>query len=368
MPVSLPAAPDGRSAAAGRMGTGEGRSRPARAVQATGVCTARLPELQVFSDALNLEKWLSSHDRRDAPVSRSQIVVEKRGNDTMPFFDFIEIGTSDFDTIAQSSGHHSRGLSIDPVSIYLEKLPQGADCVKLNAAISDYDGELYVYYIEPEAIAAHGLPDWIRGCSSINSLHPTASRVIREMKVPNDIVKKRKVPVYTLMSVVKKYGISGIHTLKVDTEGHDCVIINKFFDDCTIDLYPHDLFFEHNILSDNDKVHRLVARLLIEGYDIVRAQMVETGSDIHLKLNIRRLANRHRFTDEIAGYFLSKYPDGYNPDDPPHDNTLGSAMDYCKATNNGGVTYQYGRYEVREGQYLLRDAVVADLKSWVLLP
>lgn len=37
--------------------------------------------------------------------------------------DFIEIGTSDFDTLIESSNDNTHGISIDPVNIYLNKLP-----------------------------------------------------------------------------------------------------------------------------------------------------------------------------------------------------------------------------------------------------
>ena len=37
-------------------------------------------------------------------------------------YDFVEIGTSDFNTLLQSS-KDQRGLSIEPLKIYLDKLP-----------------------------------------------------------------------------------------------------------------------------------------------------------------------------------------------------------------------------------------------------
>jgi hypothetical protein len=39
------------------------------------------------------------------------------------FFDFVEIGTSDFDTLIQKAGDTDIGISIDPIDEYLERLP-----------------------------------------------------------------------------------------------------------------------------------------------------------------------------------------------------------------------------------------------------
>ena len=38
----------------------------------------------------------------------------------MPFFDFLEIGTSDFDTEIEKSDNTRVGMSIEPIKYYLE--------------------------------------------------------------------------------------------------------------------------------------------------------------------------------------------------------------------------------------------------------
>jgi len=46
------------------------------------------------------------------------------------FLDFIEIGTSDFNTLIQAAGPNTRGLSIDPISLYIDRLPNRPGCKK----------------------------------------------------------------------------------------------------------------------------------------------------------------------------------------------------------------------------------------------
>lgn len=284
------------------------------------------------------------------------------------FYDFIEIGTSDFDTLIEQASAEYVGLSIDPVTPYLDKLPCPERCSKLNAAISNHDGQVSVYYVRPDRIPALGLPDWIRGCNSIGEPHPTVTRLINEKTIPSDIVVESQIPMYRLQTVFEMFNVEGVYFLKVDTEGHDEVILSSFFDSADAYHYPHHLHFESNVLSDSDRIHRLIARLLLCGYDIVRCETGGGDTDTVLRLNISRIPNRTRFTPCIAGYYLAGYPSGYDNDQPPHANTLEDAMRYCLAINQGGVTHQYGRYEVRQGKFLGEQKAEPDLQSWLLMP
>lgn len=283
------------------------------------------------------------------------------------FFDFIEIGTADFDTLIQRADDKDVGLSIDPVATYLDKLPTPANCRKLNVGVSDRDGEASVFFVEPAAIVAHGLPDWIRGCSAIGAPHPTVLRCLTSRNLDLALIRELKVPVRRLASIIAEEDIDGIYMLKVDAEGHDETIITDHFRNCHPGLYPHELLFETNTLADSTRIHRLIARLLLTGYEIVNSSTIGEGSNTHLRLNILRVRKRSRFTSAIGGYFLSGYPPGYDPMKRQHEDTLEAAMEHCLKIGAGGVTYQYGRYEVRHGAHLLAQGRAGDVRSWVLI-
>ncbi len=283
------------------------------------------------------------------------------------FLDFLEIGTSDFDTLIQRASDRDCGISIDPISFYLDRLPSPKRCKKLNMAISNHHGMMPVFYLHPRVIGDYGLPNWLRGCNAIGHVHPTVSRILAARGLSEGILNEHEIEVAPLVAVLEQHDVSGLYLLKVDTEGHDHIILHHFFDHAVQSLWPHVLIFESNSLSDSNEIHRLIARLIMLGYDIVKCETGGPATNTHLRLNIKRLKPRLGFTAELLGYYLEGYPEGYNRTNLPHQNTLPDAMSFCKAAAKGGVTYQYGTYEVREGKYLKRDPRNSDIKSWVLI-
>ena len=166
----------------------------------------------------------------------------------------IEIGTSDFRTLAGKED----GIFIEPVQEYFKRLP---DCIKENVAISNYEGTANFYYIPSEIIKELGLPDWLRGCNSIGEPHKTIVKSGWGEHVVCD-----EVPVLRIKTIIDKYSVTSIDLLKIDTEGHDTVILNDFLD--TVDLLPKKILFENNELSNKEDVKQLIKRLRNLGYNI----------------------------------------------------------------------------------------------------
>jgi len=73
------------------------------------------------------------------------------------FLDYVEIGTSDFDTEFQKNDNRI-GISIDAVKYYINKLPDKKSCIKINNGISDFNGYITIYYVPIEEIIRHKLP------------------------------------------------------------------------------------------------------------------------------------------------------------------------------------------------------------------
>ena len=239
------------------------------------------------------------------------------------FLDFIEIGTSDFNTLIQAAGPAAHGLSIDPISLYLDRLPNRPGCKKINAAISNFEGTVEVYFIPPQVIAKHRLPNWLRGCNSIGAPHPTVARQLDKMGIAPELVLMRQpVPCHRLQTVLRQQDVQGVFMLKVDTEGHDAVILNDFFSDATPEQWPHQIIFESNKLSDSETIHRLIAKLILMGYDIVACETGGGASDTHLRLNLNRLKGERGSIQTAKGYYLEGYPKNYSPLNLPHENNL----------------------------------------------
>ena len=80
-------------------------------------------------------------------------------------FDFVDIGTSDFDTSVDFLKPGQKVLLVEPLKYYLDRLPDGPGIFKANYAISTKIRTGYMFYVEEELIHKYGLPNWIRGCN-----------------------------------------------------------------------------------------------------------------------------------------------------------------------------------------------------------
>jgi len=279
------------------------------------------------------------------------------------FVDCIEIGTCDFGV--QSSLNKTRtGLCVEPLKYYLDRVPNKEGIIKVNCAISNVNGKCSIYYVDPDIISKMGFPDWFRGCNSINKYHPTVVRVIEERKlkahqyISSYIVEKK-----TLYKLLEEQNVEQAFLLKLDTEGHDCVILSKYLDDIcgNNNRLPYQIFFECNILTAETVVTSMIERLKDLGYELLQ----QDDSDAFLRLNLQKLKNKSTFSKPLDKYYIMDYPKGYDFNN--HENTLESAMEYCVANNCSGVTFQYGKYEVRGGSYVLFYDDGQPLTSWVYL-
>ena len=181
----------------------------------------------------------------------------------------IEIGTSDFDTLAGVAP----GVFIEPIKYYYDKLPN--NCIKENIAISNRNGSTAAYYIEYTDIVKYNLPDWIRGCNSINSHHPTVVKTLQEYGLPVSLIKEQTIEVKRLIDIVSKYQISQLDLLKIDTEGHDATIILDYFNDPAV--LPIKIIFENNILSNNEEISKAIKLLEKHNYHITHEEYNSIG-------------------------------------------------------------------------------------------
>ena len=133
----------------------------------------------------------------------------------------VEIGTSDFDTLLQASqGEHDTGLSVDAMEIYIDRLPNKPCWKKLVSAIVGTpedvpeSGLAQAYFVHPSDINKYGLPEWIRGCNSINRPHPTVRTVLGDRNLTH-LQQNKSVPVISVSTLLDKQGICRIGTFKV---------------------------------------------------------------------------------------------------------------------------------------------------------
>jgi autotransporter strand-loop-strand O-heptosyltransferase len=208
-------------------------------------------------------------------------------------YDFIEIGTSDFDTLIETSDDKTVGISIEPIKYYLDRLPERKNVKKLQVAVSDTDGFMDIYYIPHEKMVEYSLPFWVRGTNSINQPHPFALKKIGE-EIYNKIVQIDKVPTVTWDTLVKQENIKTIDFLKIDTEGHDHVILKDYLNLCETNpnLFANKIQFEyHHEISNVDELEKIILRF--KNYVVERNEM-----DVVLtKIVNPKVENQNKKTD-----------------------------------------------------------------------
>lgn len=202
---------------------------------------------------------------------------------SMEHYDFIEIGTCDFATETQKAGATLRGLAVEPMAIYLERLPCKPTIKKVCAAVSERDGTADMFYITEETITKYGLEKSARGCNSIGTPHPTVLRWLTERGASHDVIKKTTVPMVSIKTLLENNAVGSIGYLKIDTEGHDCVILNAFLDYIADkpSLRPKRIRYESNVLSPLSARRAMMERLKTVGYTVQKcsADVVATCSD-----------------------------------------------------------------------------------------
>jgi len=188
-------------------------------------------------------------------------------------YDFIEIGTSDFDTLIETSDEDTVGISIEPIKYYLDRLPERKNVKKLQVAISESDGFIDIYYIPTEKIKEYSLPFWVRGTNSINQPHPFALKKIGK-EIYDSVVTIEKIPTLSWGTLVSEENIKSIDFLKIDTEGHDHIILNGYIDLCESqpNLYAKKIQFEyHPEISNIDELEKIISKL--DNYSVERNEM-----------------------------------------------------------------------------------------------
>ncbi len=152
---------------------------------------------------------------------------------------FLEIGTSNFDTLIPLIENGWQGYCVEPVAEYVHDLLKlNQNVVLSNCAISSYDGMLKMYQCRTDT------EEWQRGIT--HAVEQQGGKLLE--KKPNAHLLKNiiEVPCYTLSSYIKRMGITHIDMLKVDVEGHE----NDIFDCYDWIVKPTFMKVEHAHVDD----------------------------------------------------------------------------------------------------------------------
>jgi hypothetical protein len=181
-------------------------------------------------------------------------------------YDFIEIGTSNFDTLIQSADDNAIGISVDAVKYYIDNLPDKLNCKKINIGVSDINSLSNVYYIPENIIEINNLESWFKGCNTINNYHP-----LHLKHNVSHLCQIEKVKVITTYELFYQNNVRNVKYLKIVAEGHDCTILKSLFSYIKflpIIFYPNKILFETNENSSSKEVDEIIKLYCSIGYKL----------------------------------------------------------------------------------------------------
>lgn len=160
-------------------------------------------------------------------------------------YDYVDIGTSNFDTSADLLSDDTAILLVEPLNFYLDYF-KGKDNVKLcNCAISNTSGTELIYFLPEEYINKHfSDKKWLRGCNSIGHAHPLLIQEMQNIGLDIQEIQKKVIDKITFTQMCNIYYIDSIGRLKIDTEGHEYLILPSILQHIKNGMNIHSLFIE----------------------------------------------------------------------------------------------------------------------------
>jgi len=199
-------------------------------------------------------------------------------------FDFVDIGTCDFETGADEIIHNNNYniLLVEPLKFYLDELPSHQNIFKLNKAIGNKQDIVDIFYVEEELINQHNMPKWLKGCNSVEKPHTLLIEKLSQFNVPLSVVKHIKVEMITFDTMCQMFNIESIGKLKIDTEGYDHIILKDVYRKISKGFKVSTIIFEYQeYMNNTHRLDALIEKFLHMGY---RKSWPE-GIDIQLDIN-----------------------------------------------------------------------------------
>jgi hypothetical protein len=292
-------------------------------------------------------------------------------------FDFIEVGTSEMDTIIQTSHSLSSksvsqfdgsstpvttkqysGISIDIINTYMNKLPDLASVLKLNLALSPLSSssnhhslssplnvEYKSVYYFPDFIIERLFPgqDFLKQIAEVDGIAPYLAGSLIASKLSSKLIQKEYIPavsISSLLFILHQYYPKGLNVLKLDIEGLDQLVIKELLlfystfsppataNDSSDEIstvatrisyhWPCLLFFETKYYETN-REDSLMISLRESGYKLLHEQseFIHKGYLNHFKFQVNSIAvNCHCSYEEeiVTGWTLLNLWDFFNFD------------------------------------------------------
>lgn len=206
------------------------------------------------------------------------------------YIEFVEIGTSNFNTLVQKCAQNQHmfqitGLSIDAMQEYLDDLPDLPNVVKKAVAVVGRESESSnetIFYVSAEDIAKHNLPWWLKGCNSIRTPHTTTQQILTENNLLS-LMNTRKILVQSIGSIMEQFRICRTGLLKLDVEGMDVELLVGYvaFLWKNTHCYADTIVFEFNSLTSSIDQKKALTAIESVGYtQKVDSEILNPAEDV----------------------------------------------------------------------------------------
>lgn len=158
---------------------------------------------------------------------------------------FVEVGTSNFNTLEKLAERGWRGMFIEPVRAHLDGLEYYPTCAYENVAVDIESGEKTFVHVDPEWIKETEVARWHHGLGSLRDsgrlsrkdhlTSPLSSGSRMRKEHPDMRFIETEVRVERLDTLFSRHGVTRVDFLKTDTEGHDLRVLQS------LDLNSYDI-------------------------------------------------------------------------------------------------------------------------------
>jgi len=199
------------------------------------------------------------------------------------FYDFIEIGTADFDTEIQKASDTTVGLTVEPLKLYLDNLPDKPLVKKIAKAISknNKNETATMYYVHPDTwknkLEKFRISDKILGCNSIGDYHFVHKTYFnyfkKQSKDIGNFVSTIEIDCIPIHQLHEENNVTGCNFLKLDIEGEDSFVLEhylNYLETKNESEYPKKIMFEANRNCDREHVVKINERLEKIGYKVIQ--------------------------------------------------------------------------------------------------
>jgi FkbM family methyltransferase len=167
---------------------------------------------------------------------------------------FLDIGAHDGVSISNTyfleKERNWNGICVEAQPLEFQKLKSNRNCVCVNVAVSDYNGETDFICVEGYANMLSGISD------DYNPSH--MNRIKNEVRTYGGSINNIKVPVKTLQTILDEHNLKKIDFCSIDTEGSEFNIIKSIdFDKTEITVF---------IIENNYQEKNVEEYLVQKGY------------------------------------------------------------------------------------------------------